>query len=896
MGSSVIPQTNPTDAIWSGGSVGPNVSANPTDAIWNTSPNAEKAAHITRIKGALANKEVAEAEQESPMETGVRDFASGVSGTVGQFASGAGKLLHITPLSDVGSRLTRASAEVAPTDENAGRNPIASNVGGDIGEAAPQFLAGEVAGIGARPVTRLIGSKVAALAPQVGPAVAEGTTKLGEAFKAGARALPGTAAANTALQAVADPEHPVTPVSAGMSALGALGEAGETAGRVGANPRIRGAPTYQPLSATDLAAVKSALEAPDAPARARILSRTPLGGESTVTGDITRRPMNTAATTETADEIAAQLKSDEAQRAFAEPVREPFSTPSTETVRRPASVGIDAEKLAKPLPEGAPISTADTRLAVDQAQKVIEANMVTPNPNPAPAADEALPEGYSTKATTTTRRAAPDVAAPPAVTTEEASAAARRAFAPVVQAPDLAPPAEAPPSGVTAPQQGPLLTRDQVESQEAGRTPETPESAGRDLAAPGRVPANVPRETLPRGIEPKGSVSTDDGAVSVARAPSPKEIATRAAAKVFAPDSPDLAAFAKHMDEAFPEEGRPASRAISGDEPAVRTTKGTLAKNLSTIGDRTLAAEYARLHQEHADTEAWIHDKTEQNWPGRDDGMDADEGWKQNNTDVQALKKEVAEAQKRSGPRQAELTRLEAELQRRNIDPTEALRSGSESAYPDDWDAEPSAEHQPAPEVQPEGEGKNVPAAKLLNTDKLGLKSSEQDATVRADLERLKAAGTDRERVGLDAQTEAAKQNIQNSLKFMLTDLDPDKAAKLSGAEIGQLYEHLSNNAAQRTALLKEAGDPATSPERVAKINELIDGLQKDADAMAGNIVKGTAQKGRDLNYLRQVAQQSTDPAVWLAQAKRALGDRPLDDETQSLIVKLAQDAKEACA
>ena len=871
MGTSVTPQ-NPADAIWSGGQ---GIPKNPADQIWQgatgVSPNAAKAAHITRIKGALANKEAAEAEQESPTETFIRSLAKGTAGMVGRLASGAGQILSApnpinpaassygTMLNAGGAALQHAAANVAPTDENVGRSPTLAATGETIGEAAPQFVAGHVAGLAARPMTNAITSAIPALAPQVGPAVAEGTTKIGQAFKAGVAALPGNFAANTAFQAVADPEHPVTPVSAGLSLLGAAGEAGGASARVGSNPRIRGAPTYYPLSDADLASVKSATEAPDAAIRARILARTPLGGESTVTGEITRRPMRAAETTETANEIAAQMKADEAARAAAEPERTPFSTPDQTTARRPAG---EPSSPVVPAPLDQPIATADTRLAVDRAQKVIEANMVTPNPNPAPIADEAMPEGFSTKSTETARRAAP---AEPTLTAEDASVAAKKAFQsepeqtsqePTQSGPKYSPTVEELTSQGYTPSQVEYLLRkhadrvagygdamswtekevadnadkyprfgdsgtttiyrvvpkgkgintgdyvftDRAEAEkfrdENGKKRGQPDistmeankadlivpdagsphesiyaprvkegesvSVGRDLNAPSRIPKSVPSEPTAtgKGVEPTGTVETPDGAVSAGTPPSPKEIATRAAAKVFAPDSPELAAFSQHMDAAFPEEG---------------------------------------------------------------------------------------------------------------------------------------GEHVPAPDVIPEGEGKNVPASKLLNTEKLGLKTPEQDATVQADLERLKSAGVDRERIGLDAQTAAAKQNINGHLKFMLTDLDEAKAGKLSGAEIGQLYENLSNNAAQRTALLKEASDPTITPERAAQIDELMTGLQKDADAMAGNIVKGTAQKGRDLNYLRQVAQQSSDPGVWLAQAKRALGDRPLDDETQSLIVKLANAAKAVC-
>ena len=443
-----------------------------------------------------------------------------------------------------GSALQHAAANVAPTDENVGRSPNIAATGETIGEAAPQFVAGHAAGKLAAPITSAITRLIPALAPQVGPAVAEGTTKIGQAFKAGVAALPGNLAANTAFQAVADPEHPVTPVSAGLSLLGAAGEAGGASARVGSNPRIRGAPTYYPLNATDMASIERLKTAPDEATRAQQISDT-----KSATTTI-RRPMRAADQQATADEIGTQMKADEASRAENAPVAEPFSMPSIETVRRPAG---EPSSPVVPAPVDQPIATADTRLAVDRAQKVIEANMVTPNPNPAPVADEAMSEGFSTKSTETARRAAP---AEPTLTAEDASVAAKKAFAvPPKPAPDLAAPPEPPPSGLTAPQQGPMLTREQIDAKEAA--PSESASVGRDLNAPSRIPANVPTEPTAagKGVEPTGTVKTPEGAVSAGTPPSPKEIATRAASKVFAPDSPELATFNAHMDSAFPEEG-----------------------------------------------------------------------------------------------------------------------------------------------------------------------------------------------------------------------------------------------------------------------------------------------------------------------------------------------------
>jgi hypothetical protein len=75
----------------------------------------------------------------------------------------------------------------------------------------------------------------------------------------------------------------------------------------------------------------------------------------------------------------------------------------------------------------------------------------------------------------------------------------------------------------------------------------------------------------------------------------------------------------------------------------------------------------------------------------------------------------------------------------------------------------------------------------------------------------------------------------------------------------------------------------------------MIDKLQKDADAMVKNISRAGSQHGRDLAYSRQVAARSLDPAVWLVQAKRALGDAPLTDDIRVSIERLVNEAREAC-
>ena len=64
-------------------------------------------------------------------------------------------------------------------------------------------------------------------------------------------------------------------------------------------------------------------------------------------------------------------------------------------------------------------------------------------------------------------------------------------------------------------------------------------------------------------------------------------------------------------------------------------------------------------------------------------------------------------------------------------------------------------------------------------------------------------------------------------------------------------------------------------------------------DALS-SIVRETAQKGRDLGFLRQMAKQSLDPDVWVIQAKKMLGDKPMTDEMMLSVRKMAKDAADA--
>ena len=489
---------------------------------------------------------------------------------------------------------------------------------------------------------------------------------------------------------------------------------------------------------------------------------------------------------------------------------------------------------------GTPPVASTARVPADQVpQRMVQAGLADQSvrmpqqftqTEPTPA----FPEGYSTKSDATTRR--------------------------------IVPPSELPQNPIDAAIEAPRA----APTSEPVPTIGEPVSVGRDLNAPGRIPTDQPRVPSPRGVEPSGNIQTDEGAVSVGRRNLPIE--RQAAVEPDRATAQDMADYAD----------RP-QRSISGDEPAIRTQKGKLVANLSTLGDQSLMKEFAALHSQHVEDTAFV-DSTHENWPGKEHGMDPDEGWSQDNSDVQALKRQIADVERIQPRRQAELDRIELELRRRKIDPTEALIPREVAP-------------KPAPDAElPRGEGKDTPAQALVNRGKLGLTTPEQHAELTQQLETAKSDGTDRGHVTLEEQDRAARQSMADHLAFGLESADPAKVARMTGAEIGQLYERVSTNVAQTAELSKTLEtDKTLSPEAQQQLHETLDHLRGQNAQLLDQIVTSTAQKGRDLNYLRQVASQSTDPAVWLTQAKRALGDNVMTDEVQSAIVKLANAAREAC-
>lgn len=159
-------------------------------------------------------------------------------------------------------------------------------------------------------------------------------------------------------------------------------------------------------------------------------------------------------------------------------IGEPVTFGRLDTTRRPGGA-VDIAKLAKPMPEGTPIATAETRAVVNTVDSILEHSRV-PVKEAAPATAEAFPDGFSTKSTATTRR--PQIAGEPApVNTVD-----------TILAPEATP---------SAPEAVPRIAE--------------PVSVGRDLNEPGRIPSDAPVVPPARGVEPSGVVQTAEGAVSV---------------------------------------------------------------------------------------------------------------------------------------------------------------------------------------------------------------------------------------------------------------------------------------------------------------------------------------------------------------------------------------------
>jgi len=188
---------------------------------------------------------------------------------------------------------------------------------------------------------------------------------------------------------------------------------------------------------------------------------------------------------------------------------------------------------------------------------------------------------------------------------------------------------------------------------------------------------------------------------------------------------------------------------------------------------------------------------------------------------------------------------------------------------------------------------KNVSADELINRSKLDL-DPEGEKAFQAETERAKAEGLDKTKVTFETQRAAANE-FAKSINMDPTTLDPLKTARLSGAQIVGLKNVLSKNLNDMGAVSKKLADPDISVEDAEKLNDHLDGLRKQNDALMSKIVSETSEKGRDLGFLRQMSNATLDPDVWAIQARKVAG-RMLSDDEIATVQGLAKAAADACA
>jgi hypothetical protein len=192
-----------------------------------------------------------------------------------------------------------------------------------------------------------------------------------------------------------------------------------------------------------------------------------------------------------------------------------------------------------------------------------------------------------------------------------------------------------------------------------------------------------------------------------------------------------------------------------------------------------------------------------------------------------------------------------------------------------------------------EGTKQEPPISDVLNVAKLNLGSKTAEQRMAAKLEEFRTQREANKQTFAEADVNRAE--ILNELRAGdPIALPTEKAKKLSGEELLARRDLVRENDQIIQGLSKRLEEAAT-PQEHADAATLLEKAVAHNDALLSDLVTGSSQKGRDLNLLRRMAQQSLDPDVWRVQAKRMLGDRPLTAEVDAMIRKLLQEATDAC-
>lgn len=211
-----------------------------------------------------------------------------------------------------------------------------------------------------------------------------------------------------------------------------------------------------------------------------------------------------------------------------------------------------------------------------------------------------------------------------------------------------------------------------------------------------------------------------------------------------------------------------------------------------------------------------------------------------------------------------------------------------------------------APEAPAITAPSSLPAADtpFLNWRTLGVDPAKPDALSMSAAARIQAAATRPDMVERLTQergrTTFAAMNAEAQKSWAIQQLgidplavDSKKLVGLSGAQIHALKAPLLENAGLMESIAREMND--LEGDDLVKATQTFERLEKSNDELLATIQREGSARGRDLGALRQMANMTTDPAVWLVKAKKALGDTPMTASVQARIMKLAKEASEAC-
>lgn len=194
----------------------------------------------------------------------------------------------------------------------------------------------------------------------------------------------------------------------------------------------------------------------------------------------------------------------------------------------------------------------------------------------------------------------------------------------------------------------------------------------------------------------------------------------------------------------------------------------------------------------------------------------------------------------------------------------------------------------------PEHPASPPPISDLLNVAKLNLADESGQARIAQQLEQYRSLRDSNKQSFADADVNRA-QIVKELTGGDPLALAPDKAKRLSGEELLARRDVVSQNDDLIGSLSKQIESRTLSPDDHQAAVEAVSKAVAQNDALLSDLVTGSSQKGRDLNLLRRIANRDLDPATWLVQAKRMLGDRPLTDDAMATVRKLVQDAADAC-